>query len=45
LKGLWKERVGKYRIIYVIKPKEKTIVFIDVGIRGKIYKTLKIEIF
>ncbi len=45
LKGLWKERVGKYRIIYIIKPKEKIIFFIDVGIRKKIYKNLRIEIF
>lgn len=37
LEGLWRWRVGKYRIIYLIDEKEKTIVFLDVGLRKSIY--------
>jgi mRNA interferase RelE/StbE len=38
LKGLWRWRVGKYRVIYAIDEKEKNIVFLDVGLRKSIYK-------
>jgi len=37
LEGLWRWRVGKYRVIYLIDEKEKTIVFLDVGLRKSIY--------
>ena len=35
--GLWRRRTGKYRIIYLIDEKKKTIVFLDVGLRKSIY--------
>ena len=38
LEGLWRWRVGNYRIIYLIDEKEKTIVFLDVGPRKTIYE-------
>jgi mRNA interferase RelE/StbE len=38
LEGLWRWRVGKYRIIYFIDEKEKAIVFVDVGLRKSIYE-------
>ncbi len=37
LSGLWKVRVGKYRIIYEIDEQQKTIVFHDVDLRKKVY--------
>ena len=37
LQGLWRWRVGKYRVVYVIVEKEKTVVFLDVGLRKGIY--------
>jgi mRNA interferase RelE/StbE len=37
LEGLWRWRVGKYRVIYSIDEKEKNIVFLDVGLRKSIY--------
>jgi addiction module RelE/StbE family toxin len=37
LEGLWRCRTGKYRAIYTIDEKEKTIVFLDVGLRKSIY--------
>lgn len=37
LKGLWRFRVGKYRVIYTIDEKEKNTVFLDVGLRKSIY--------
>lgn len=33
LLGLWRYRLGKYRIIYLIEEKEPSIVFLDVGLR------------
>jgi mRNA interferase RelE/StbE len=38
LEGLWRWRVGKYRVIYTIDEKEKKAVFLDVGLRKSIYK-------
>ena len=38
LEGLWRWRISKYRIIYLIDEKEKAIVFLDVGLRKAIYK-------
>lgn len=37
LEGLLRWRVGKYRVIYLINEKEKTIVFLDIGLRKSIY--------
>jgi mRNA interferase RelE/StbE len=37
LAGLWRWRIGKYRVIYTIDEKEKSIVFLDVGLRKSIY--------
>jgi len=38
LKGLWRYRVGSYRIIANIQDNIVTIEIIDVGHRGKIYE-------
>ena len=38
LEGLWRWRVGKYRVIYMIDEKEKAVVFLDVGLRKSIYE-------
>ena len=37
LKGLWRVRIGKYRIIYEIVEKEGIVVFHDVDLRKRIY--------
>lgn len=38
LEGLWRWRVGKHRVIYLIDEKEKALVFLDVGLRKSIYE-------
>ncbi len=38
LKGLWKVRVGKYRIIYEIDALEKKVIFHDVELGKKVYE-------
>jgi len=38
LKGLWRVRIGKYRIIYEIKGREKIVIFHDVDLRKRIYR-------
>jgi mRNA interferase RelE/StbE len=38
LKGLWKVRVGKYRIIYEIDEQQKRVIFYDVELRKKVYE-------
>jgi len=38
LRGRWRWRVGKYRIIYRIDQTSKLVVFLDVGLRKKIYE-------
>jgi len=38
LEGLWRWRIGKYRVIYSINEKEKAVVFLDVGLRKTIYE-------
>jgi len=38
LKGLWRWRTGKYRIIYSIDPKERVVRFVTVELRRKVYK-------
>lgn len=37
LRGLWRVRVGKYRIIYEIDEEEKMVVFHDVDLRKRVY--------
>jgi len=37
LKGLWRVRVGKYRLIYEIDEKERVVVFHDVDLRKRVY--------
>jgi mRNA interferase RelE/StbE len=37
LKGLWRVRIGKYRVLYEINEKEKTVVFHDVDLRKRVY--------
>ena len=37
LKGLWRYRVGDYRIICHLKEKEVTILVIDIDHRNKVY--------
>jgi len=36
--GLWRWRMGKYRVIYSIDEKEGNLVFVDVGLRKSIYE-------
>ncbi len=38
LTGLWKKRIGKYRIMYEISENEKIVVFHTVDLRKKIYR-------
>ena len=38
LKGLWKLRFSKYRIIYQLKEKKLIIIIFDIGHRKDIYK-------
>ena len=38
LAGLWRWRMGKYRVIYQIDEKEGNLVFVDVGLRKSIYE-------
>ncbi|MGD0451109.1 MAG: type II toxin-antitoxin system RelE/ParE family toxin [Candidatus Bathyarchaeia archaeon] len=38
LRGLWKLKVGKYRLLYEIDEKDKSIIFHDVELRKKVYK-------
>ena len=35
LEGLWRWRVGKYRIVYKINRESRLVIFLDVGIRKK----------
>lgn len=38
LKGLWKRRIGKYRIEYQISNTEELVIFHSVDLRKRIYK-------
>ena len=38
LKGKWRRRVGKYRIIYRIDQTSQLVIFLDVGLRKEIYE-------
>ncbi len=40
LEGLWKKRIGKYRIVSEIIENEKIVVFHTIDLRKKIYRTL-----
>jgi len=37
LSGYWKDRVGKYRIIYRIDEAKKTVIMYDVDLRKRVY--------
>jgi mRNA-degrading endonuclease RelE of RelBE toxin-antitoxin system len=36
--GYWKDRVGKYRIVYKIDETKREIVFYDVDLRKRVYR-------
>jgi mRNA interferase RelE/StbE len=38
LEGFWKDRVGKYRIVYKIDEAKKEIVFYDIDLRRRVYR-------
>ena len=38
LAGFWKDRIGKYRLIYKIEENKKTIILYDIDLRKKIYE-------
>jgi mRNA interferase RelE/StbE len=38
LNGYWKDRVGKYRIVYRIDETGKTIILYDIDLRKRIYE-------
>lgn len=44
LEGSWKDRVGKYRIIYKIDEVNKAIVLYDIDLRERVYQTRDFEI-
>jgi mRNA interferase RelE/StbE len=37
LKGKFRLRIGKYRIVYRIETNKNTVIIEDIGIRGRIY--------
>jgi mRNA-degrading endonuclease RelE of RelBE toxin-antitoxin system len=37
LSDYWKDRVGKYRVIYQINEAKKTIIMYDVDLRKRVY--------
>ena len=38
LTGFWKDRIGRYRIVYKIDEEKKTIIFYDVDLRNRVYE-------
>lgn len=38
LAGYWKDRVGKYRVIYKIDEAKKAIILYDVALRRRVYE-------
>lgn len=38
LAGFWKDRIGKYRIVYKIDETKKTIIIYDIDLRKRIYE-------
>lgn len=41
LEGLWRWRIGKYRVIYLIDEKERAVVFLDVGLKNDLRMSYK----
>jgi mRNA interferase RelE/StbE len=41
LRGYWRKRIGEYRIIYRIDEDAKVVIFLDIGLRKKIYETIR----
>jgi len=39
-KGLWRLRVGDWRILYQIRDKELNVLVVDIGHRGDVYRGL-----
>ena len=39
LKGMWRYRIGKYRIICEIQDKQVTILVVEIEHRSKVYKS------
>ena len=39
-KGVFRTRIGNYRLIYQINKQKKTILIVGIGTRGKVYKIL-----
>jgi mRNA-degrading endonuclease RelE of RelBE toxin-antitoxin system len=37
LAGMWRYRVGDYRLIYLPKPPIRKVLFVDIGARGSVY--------
>lgn len=37
LTGFWKDRIGKYRIVYKIDENKRTIIFYDLDLRKRVY--------
>ncbi len=38
LEGFWKDRVGKYRIIYKVDEARKTVILYDIDLRKRVYE-------
>jgi len=38
LTGFWKDRIGKYRIIYKIDESKGAIIFYDIDLRKRVYE-------
>jgi mRNA interferase RelE/StbE len=38
LKGKWRLRIGKYRVVYRIDQTSQLVIFLDTGLRKKIYE-------
>jgi mRNA interferase RelE/StbE len=38
LKGKWRLRIGKYRVVYRIDQTSQLVIFLDAGLRKKIYE-------
>jgi hypothetical protein len=41
LRGVWKAKVGKCRILYEINEQDRTVIFHDVELRKRVYKKIK----
>jgi mRNA interferase RelE/StbE len=39
-KGLWRYRIGKYRVLYEPDAKEMELIFLDIGTRSNVYKNI-----